>query len=201
MKKLVIVLLLALPVLAWSQEFNAGILLGAVPSQLDRDTFSGYHKFGYTGGAYINRFFTKNSGWQFGMRFIEKGSRESDNQNGVYYRCVLRYVEMPVTYLFNFKKHFRFEAGITTGYLIQALEAKGDDFLEEAYPEFRKFEFAAVVGLNYRFNDKIGAVLQYERSFINVRPFSENNSAYMEEEGQVNNILVIGLTYTFKSWH
>jgi hypothetical protein len=81
---------------------------------------------------------------------------------------------MPVTYFVNFKKSFRFEIGATFGYLIQAKEAKGDNYLEDAYPPFRKYELGELIGIQYKINDKFSIGIQQGYSITAVRPFSSN---------------------------
>jgi hypothetical protein len=200
MKKLLILLIsLVVPFLMVAQEFNAGIIAGLAPSQLDGDMYRGYHKLGYTAGAYVNRFFTKKTGMQFGIRFIEKGSRESDDKNNVYYRSVLRYAEMPLSFLYNFKKHLRFEVGATLGYLVQDLEDVDGYGLQEPSFPFRKYELGSLVGIHYRFSDKAAIGIQHAYSITAVRPYTTNSPDYIEY-GQHNNVLIIELTYTFRSW-
>ena len=37
-----------------AQNFKAGLLAGAVPSQVDGDNMSGFNKIGWTAGAYLS---------------------------------------------------------------------------------------------------------------------------------------------------
>ena len=136
---------------------------------------------------------------QFGIRFIEKGSHSVESDEETFYKSVLRYVEMPVSFLYNFKKHFRFEAGATLGYLIQGQEdVDGYGLRDPDYP-FRKFELGSLVGVHYRFNDKFAAGIQHAYSITAVRPYTTSSPQYIEK-GQHNNVLIISLSYTFKSW-
>ena len=42
MRKIIVFVLIVLPTLLWAQEFNAGLMAGIAPSQLDGDTHEGY---------------------------------------------------------------------------------------------------------------------------------------------------------------
>jgi hypothetical protein len=54
MKKAIFLFFLLIPFIQQAQEFNAGLMAGIAPSQLDGDKFSGYNKLGYTAGGYVN---------------------------------------------------------------------------------------------------------------------------------------------------
>jgi len=184
----------------FAQEFNAGIYGGIVASQLDGDTYEGYDKAGLITGAYINRYFTKKVGWQMGLRYAQKGSRRNDTKNSVFYKCNLQYMEMPLTMRYQHFKKLDFEAGVSLGYLLKAMESiNGEDFEEILDPPFNKFELASIFGVNYHFNKKIAVGWHFSYSLLAIRPFADGSNSPMDK-GQHNNLLYFTVGYMLSSW-
>ncbi len=201
MKKAIsfLTLILMLSTYSFPQEFNAGIYAGGVASQLDGDTFNGYNKGGLITGGYINRNITKKVLWQFGLRYAQKGSKYVNSKLGIYYKAQLHYMEIPLTIRYQHFKKVDFEVGMSLGYLIKALEQKGNNDIEEADPPFNKFDLAFVLGLSYHFNDKIDVGAFFSYSLLAVRPYSKGYGSFMDE-GQHNNIIYFTLSYKLSSW-
>lgn len=199
MIRFVFILLLMNTTNAFSQEFNAGIYVGGVASQLDGDTYMGYDKAGLITGAYVNRSFKKQWAWQFGLRYTQKGSKRVNDKLGIYYKSQMHYMEIPLTIRYQHFKKVDLEAGLALGYLIKAMEDKGGYGLAEADPPFNKFELASIVGINYHFNDKISVGAHLSYSITAVRPYSSGYEAFMDK-GQHNNILYFTLAYKLSSW-
>lgn len=200
MKKLILVTSIVIAChLGFGQEFNAGLYGGMVMSQLDGDTYSGYNKLGFTGGAYVNRFVTKKLGYQLGLRYINKGSKHVDSELGEYYKSVLRYVEMPFTVRYFIRKNMDLEGGLSLGYLVNSLEDTDGNGLQDPIPPFNKFELSALAGINYHWTEKfsIGAFFNY--SVSPARPYSSGYSAPMDR-GQYNNVIGLVFCYTLSSW-
>ena len=59
-----------------AQNFKAGLLAGAVPSQVDGDNMSGFNKIGWTAGAYLSLEQGENLVWQLDIAYTTKGSRQ-----------------------------------------------------------------------------------------------------------------------------
>ena len=70
-----------------AQRFNAGVMLGGDVSQVDGDTYEGYHKVGFLGGAYVLLQVSPHSSFQMELEYIQKGSRRNDTavQGGTEY--------------------------------------------------------------------------------------------------------------------
>jgi len=182
-----------------AQEFNAGLYGGLVGSQLDGDKYGGYHKAGMIGGAFVNREFKKKWSWQMGLRYNQKGSKQVDNKNGVYYKTQLHYIEMPLTIRYRHFEKVDLETGVAMGYLIKDKEDKDGYGLIDADPEFNKFEFSYLGGLNFHFNKKIAIGGHFAYSFLPVRPYSSLFDGFMDK-GQYNNLVYFTLQYKLSSW-
>ena len=115
MKRLPVALLVfLLPLAALTQNFNGGIIAGGVVSQVDGDTWVGYHKFGYLAGGYVSLRISPHSSFQLEMEYIQKGSRKNaDLETGDMSSYLLRlhYLEIPVLYQYTFGRRFAAEIG------------------------------------------------------------------------------------------
>ena len=90
---LLALLLLCIP--AKSQAFFGGIAAGAVTSQVDGDSNNGFHKVGFTGGAFVGLEFNDIFEAQFEIKYIQKGSSSSVD-DPTQFTIRLDYVELPL---------------------------------------------------------------------------------------------------------
>jgi len=198
MKYITAIILILCLLDGYSQDFNANIYTGLAASQIDGDTYSGYNKAGLIIGGNINRYFHKKWNWQMGLRYIQKGSKYTNTKNGVYYKCQLHYLEVPLTINYKYYNKVSFEAGVSLGYLIKALEDKDGYGLIDANPQFNNFEFSGIAGLYYHFTDKLKIGAHYSYSILTIRPFTNGYSTFIDG-GQHNNILYFALYYKLPS--
>lgn len=98
MKKLIYLLTFILTLLthsAFSQPFFGGIAFGGVTSQVDGDHNNGFHKVGFTAGAFVGLELSEIIETQFEIKYIQKGSR-SDVDDPYQFLIRLDYVELPL---------------------------------------------------------------------------------------------------------
>lgn len=186
----------------FSQEFNAGIYGGFTATQIDGDSYGGYNKPGFSFGGYVNRELMQKVYGQFGLRYIQKGSRKSSNEAGAGnlsdYKASLHYLEMPITLRYYHYPKLDFEAGITVGYIIKAFEEFNKDGAQESTESFDRFELGGIAGLNYKINDKFTAGGFFQYSWLPVRPYA-TQPHWLFKQGQHNNVLLFTLVYTIKA--
>ncbi|HAM99759.1 MAG TPA: hypothetical protein DCQ26_14225 [Marinilabiliales bacterium] len=183
----------------FAQEFNAGITGGLVASQLDGDRYEGYNKAGMVGGIYVNRFVTKKTAYQLGLRYIQKGSKRADSKNGVYYKSILNCIEIPVSFRYFVAEKIDLEGGLSLAYLINAKEDTDGTGLLPANPEFNKFELSGLLGVSYHWSKKLAFGAQFNYSITPARSYSSGYEAFMDK-GQHNNCLCFLVSYDFTSW-
>ena len=114
MKRIAFFILILLPFTGLTQRFNGGVLAGGLVSQIDGDTWVGYHKFGYLGGGFVSLRLSPRSSFQLEMEYIQKGARQNADtvtNTGTTYLTRLHYLEIPLLYQFTFAKRFQAEAG------------------------------------------------------------------------------------------
>lgn len=175
--------------------FHGGLLGGLTLTQVQNDTYAGYNKFGLYFGGYILTEF--NDMWigEIGMNYAGKGSKEtSRDKNDVYNKYVMRlgYIEFPVIVKIRIQK-FDFELGPSFGFLIFSKEL--DQYGEQQSPtEFKKFELAVIVGVNYMFNEKLGLNLRSQNSIFPIRTPTDG-VYYTNGQGQYNIVLSLAVRY------
>lgn len=94
-KLLTLLFLLFFCVSAHSQAFYGGLALGGVTSQVDGDHNNGFHKVGFTAGAFVGLELTDIFEVQFEVKYIQKGSR-ADAEDPYQFLIRLDYVELPL---------------------------------------------------------------------------------------------------------
>lgn len=73
-------------------------------SQVDGDTWKGYHKVGYLAGAFVRLELSPRSSFQLEMEYIQKGSRHNVDSANYYdqsYLLRLHYLELPLLYQYS----------------------------------------------------------------------------------------------------
>ena len=97
MKKynLILFILFILPLSIKSQAFYGGLALGGVTSQIDGDENNGFHKVGFTAGAFVGLELSDILETQFEIKYIQKGARSAADEP---YQFLIRldYVELPL---------------------------------------------------------------------------------------------------------
>ena len=195
-----LLLVLASPSLH-AQRFNAGLMVGGVTSQVDGDTYDGYHKWGYLGGGYVSLQISPHSSFQMELEYIQKGSKRNDTSvsGGDTYLLRLHYIEIPVLYQYTFKKRFYFEAGPVADVSIGSLELKNGAVPPETVP-LRPVTFSGIFGFGAYLTKNLRLNVRSNYSLNSIR--SKNNYGgyrrILFETGQYNNVLSLSLLWNFK---
>jgi len=180
------------------QRFNAGAKLGISTSQVAGDTYSGFHKAGLAGGAFVKGKLNKKWTARFEIMYIQKGSKHNYNEEAgdfTYYFLQLDYIEVPVLFEFHQKK-FTFELGPGFGFLLKEKEYNHVQDLTGARP-FNKSEITVNIGISYILYKNLGMNWRYTNSVSSIRSHASGASTW-NNTGQRNNVLTFSLTYTFR---
>lgn len=179
------------------QRFKAGIKLGLSTSQVAGDTYSGFHKAGLVGGAFVTARLKENWTSQFEIIYIQKGSRHNFNTDKgdlTFYFLQLDYIEVPILFQFHQKK-FSFEFGPGISYLLK--EKEYNEVMDlTGYRPFNKEEITLNIGINYIFYKNLCINWRYSNSVTSIRSHASGASTWYNP-GQLNNVLAFSLTYTF----
>lgn len=209
MKNFLSILILLLPGFLSGQHFNGGLVAGGVVSQLDGDTYEGYHKFGFLGGGYVNYRISKHSQLQLEMQYIQKGSRKNANlEKGDpdSYLLRLHYMEIPVMYQYIFMDKLYAEAGVAPDVLLGSYEEK--DGLEVPYNTvpLRKITLGGIIGVSWALTNHLKAGFRMHYSLLSIREsqpegYPEGFKRFLFETGQFHNLMSVSISWDFKSMH
>ncbi|MFW6224689.1 MAG: porin family protein [Bacteroidota bacterium] len=184
-----------------AQRFDGGVAGGLTASQIDGDTYFGFHKLGIMLGVYTKTQFSLNFGAQFEINYKQKGAAENGTpQNPGIYQLTLHYVEVPLTLNFYFTEDIIFDAGLTAGYLMGAKFIDDDGLVNRDYG-LNKGDINWVLGGNYRINSQFSFSVRYAYSILAIR---ERNTGFYRglipelfniEDGDYNNFLTFAVYY------
>lgn len=188
-------------------NFIIGMLGGATFSQVDGDTYGGYHQPGFLVGGFVYKKLSKNYDVQLDITYKQKGSYDgSDAANGdiTEYYMKLNYIELPIVARYHFWR-MAVEGGLSFGTLISSKEGDQDgDFKGNPY---KTFELGTILGFNYYFTKQWWLNMRYGYSITPIRlPYNGDMYVYVPKEnifynrspGQYNSTVSISLNYAFR---
>jgi len=184
-----------------AQRFNGGIMIGGDASQVDGDTYDGYHKFGYLGGAFVSLRITPHSSFQMELEYIQKGSKRNDSTvtGGNTYLLRIHYMEIPFLYQYTFKKRFYFEAGPAADVTIGSLELLNDVTPPSTVP-LRPVTLTGIFGFGASVTSHLRLNLRYNYSLMSIRNGTANGyRKIFFEVGQYNNLFSFSVLWDFKA--
>lgn len=178
-------------------RFKPGLKAGISTSQVHGDTYEGFHKFGFDGGATLNAKINEKWKAQFEILFVQKGSRfvgDANKGDLRFYNLQLNYIEVPILLQYEHKK-FVFEVGPGFGYLINSKEQDQNGEVINAIP-FYTVEVSGSVGITFMIYKNLGINWRFTNSISPIRKFASGAST-VGNPGQRNNVLAFTLTYSF----
>ena len=163
-------------VTSYSQSFFGGLALGGVTSQVDGDHNNGFHKIGFTGGAFVGLRLTDFVETQLEIKYIQKGSRSSADDP---YQFTIRldYVEMPIIAAANLGflningktiNWISLEAGASLDVLAHTNQ-KNNGANENGQNQWKRMCINGILGIKFNLSQK----LQFD-----IRVITSINSAY-----------------------
>ena len=209
MKKKLILAVLAVLMLtgvACAQSFNAGLIGGATFSQVDGDSYAGFHKLGLTAGTYVNLPVGEHFALQMELKYTQMGAHSSTKEVVEYYypayNLRLHYAEIPVMLRYDFG-HFTVY-GKPLRALSLELGLSGDFLLGyhgeiEAASQLWRLNFFSVTGnfgLHYNFTEHLGIGA---RMMYSLTPMQTNPSPQWFFNHSYNKVIQLTLTYNLYS--
>ncbi len=212
MKKLTLILLLAISFLGYgilqAQSFNAGLIAGATFSQVDGDSYAGYHQLGFTAGAYANLPLDDYFAVQMELKYSLLGAHSSDKEVNEYYyppySLRLHYAEIPLMLQYNLG-YFRLN-GRPLDFITLEVGASADVRLratEEVYADYQVttnrwnfFSATGNAGVHFAFTDHLGMGARFMYSVVPCR-FTGNPGWFYNQ--YYNKVWQITLTYNINS--
>ncbi|MDD4555652.1 MAG: porin family protein [Bacteroidales bacterium] len=203
MKRWFIILFLLFPLVSFSQKFNGGILAGGLVSQVDGDTYEGYHKFGYLAGGFVNLQVSPHSSFQLEMEYIQKGSRvhaDSITNTGTTRITRLHYLEIPLLYQYTFLKRVQAEVGPAADILLGSYEEVNGIEVPYITVPYRTVTLSGIIGVSCYITDHLKAGLRFNYSLLSIRTdVVAGARKILFETGQYNNVLSLSLSWDFRA--
>ena len=188
------------------RTFYAGVIAGTNFTQVDGDSYAGYHKVGLNAGGIVYANVGENLAASLEILFSQKGARghqpqaSANNANLITKFLIdLNYAEVPVMINYFDRRRSHFGGGFSYSYIInanQVIETNPFDPVTsnlEQY-KFRKSDINIVLGGNLHLVKGLFLNLRFQYSLIPIR--KEIPPGYGRSE-QYSNIWAIRLMYLF----
>ncbi|HNW74682.1 MAG TPA: porin family protein [Bacteroidales bacterium] len=203
MKRWFVILFLLFPLVSFSQKFNGGILAGGLVSQVDGDTYEGYHKFGFLAGGFVKLQVSPHSSFQLEMEYIQKGSRvhaDSITNTGITRITRLHYLEIPLLYQYTFLKRVQAEVGPAADILLGSYEEVNGIEVPYITVPYRTVTLSGIIGVSCYITDHLKAGLRFNYSLLSIRTdVVAGARKILFETGQYNNVLSLSLSWDFRA--
>jgi hypothetical protein len=202
MKKMLLVFLICIPFSGLTQRFNGGVLAGGLVSQIDGDTWVGYHKVGYLAGAFVSLKLSPHSSFQLEMEYIQKGMRQGADtvtNVGNTFLTRLHYLELPVFYQYTFAKRIQAEAGLAADVFLGSYDEVNGLEVPYLTVPYSAVSLCGIAGISCFITDHLKAGLRFNYSLLSIRNgHVAGERKILFEYGQYNNVLSLGFSWYFK---
>ncbi len=186
------------------RTFYGGVLAGANFSQVDGDSYAGYHKVGFNIGGIVYTQFAEHLAASLEILFSQKGSRGHKTQESgtgtiiTGYNIDLNYAEIPIQINYFDKRKSHFGGGFSYSQMISSRERIVTNPPDPAiagkeYP-FRKSDINFVLGGNLHLIKGLFLNARFQYSLIPIR--KDIPPGYGRAE-QFNNVWTVRLMYLF----
>lgn len=187
------------------RTFSGSLVFGANASQVDGDSYYGYHKLGLHTGAGVSARFTDEFGAGMELLYTRKGSVgqtiiESPTIGTYVYKYFMKlnYVEVPFTIHFRYKI-VEIEAGISYSRLIKAdewVEADRPVYIDPIKNRYNTNDVDYLFGVSRQVYKKLFVNVRYQYSITSIRPADRIPYGYgYGNKGQFNNLFNFRLVY------
>jgi hypothetical protein len=195
-------------------EFEGGLIFGTNFTQIDGDTYSGYHNVGLNTGALVYIHFTQRWGISMELLYSQKGSRSATTVNDPnlgleiqQYGIQLNYAEIPLMVHYRQKVALMenpvltdFELGFSYSRLISSSEwayMSQPFIINPSSNYFNNTDIEGVIGIATKLYKNLHVNFRYQYSLTTIRPASRVPLGFSYGDGQYNNVCVLRLIYYF----
>ncbi len=190
------------------KTFDGGLAIGANFTQVDGDSYAGYHKLGLQAGLFSYAHFSDKIGASMELLYTQKGSNAVTTANsvtvGTYfltYLLRLNYVEVPVAFHYIVLDKYDLEAGLSAAYLVRTYESMAADYpvyIDEDRNRFEKVDVDWFVGVTKKLYMNLFINMRYQYSFTTIRPITRIPYGSFNEIGdEHNNVVTARFLYVF----
>ena len=193
-----IILLVFTGMTAYTQGFQGGLLAGLNASQVDGDSYSGYHKPGIVAGAYVLTNLSRTVFTGMEIKFAQKGSRKNPNPktgDQEIYKMRLNYIDLPFYLGVHTSEKTSILGGVSAGYLISGTEYDNyEKFTPENEHAFNDFDIQGFLGFRFQMTDRLSIDLRGAYSLVPIREQPGDVFPYWLDS-QFSNLLNTTLLY------
>ena len=187
-----------------AQNFGGGIILGISASQVNGDDLGGFNKAGLLIGVFANKSISELLSFQMEMSYIQKGSEnpkmnDSEHANYLKEDISSSYIEVPMLLQYHQSNKLKIEGGLLSAYLIDGYYNDKYGKLEyDNTPPFIKYDFGLLLGIDYKFSNKLSLNTRLSNSIIPIGTEDYNgvNTSWFRK-GKYNSVLSFALHYNF----
>lgn len=189
-------LFLIVVTMANAQRFDGGALLGFNATQVEGDTYKGYHKPGIVAGFYVETDIAPAIFAAMEIKYSQKGARKkSTEKDPTKYIMRLNYIDLPIYMAFRTSENSAIIGGISTGFLISGKELNEyGEFPAEDQNAFNTIDLQPLIGFQFDFLENLKADLRFALSVLPVRGKPEGTNYYWQNN-QFNNVITLALYY------
>lgn len=196
---LILFLFVGITIQTFSQKFEGGLMGGLSASQVDGDTYSGYHKPGIVAGAYVQTDLSRFVFSGMELKFVQKGSRKKldpkQSSDQAKYIMRLNYIDLPVYLGVRTSENISILAGLSSGFLLKGTEFDNyGKFVEADEKPFNSFDLQAMIGFRYQLNNRIYIDLRGAYSLLPIRA-KPGDVLWYWKDSQFSNILSTTIFY------
>ncbi len=186
--------------------FDGRLIMGTNITQVDGDSYSGFHKVGLNVGGMVYVHLSPSVGISMEMLYAQKGARGAHVSESPYvgtyfdkYHLNLNYVEVPLIFHLKRLVFFDFEAGVSYARLLKSEEWGAADVPVIIIPEFNYFnstDLNYVGGASVRLSKHWYGNIRLQYSIIPIRPSERVPPRYnMFHQHQYNNVVCFRIMY------
>jgi len=182
--------------MAIAQRFDGGALLGFNASQVEGDTFKGYHKPGLVAGFYVETDLAPAIFAAMEIKYSQKGARKKvTDKDPTTYIMRLNYIDIPVYAAFRSSERTAIIAGVSSGFLLSGKEFNEyGEFPPEEQNAFSTFDLQGLLGFQVDFAENLKTDLRFAYSVLPIRD-KPVDSNYYWKSNQFNNVITLALYY------
>jgi hypothetical protein len=182
-----------------AQRFDGGAIIGFNATQVEGDSYRGFHKPGVAAGFYVETDLAPAVFAAFEIKFMQKGARKKTTENDpLKYIMRLNYIDLPIYAAFRPSEKTAIIGGISPGFLLSGKEFNNDgEFPPEDQNDFNAFDLQALVGFQFEMSEKWKTDLRFAYSLIPVRDKNPMGFPYYWDRNQFNFVATLALYYQF----
>ena len=188
-----------------AQNFGGGLILGLSTSQVAGDKLAGFHKAGLLLGVFANKSISELLSFQMEMTYIQKGSNNpnmnnSEHKNYPKVDISSSYIEIPLLLQYHQSNILKIEGGFLSAFLIDGYYNNLDGEMENEIDPFIKYDFGLLLGIDYRFSNKLSLNTRLSNSILPVGAEDydyPNWWKWTNRKGKYNSVLSFALHYNF----